>query len=239
MNLRFFGDERDAFKFSLLEKLCKGLGIGLTYVPMLTQDDPEKRNEGKKEAPKDDERFDPDLIEMLEKCKKIKLAALPDNKKLPDECVVEKSSEIIGLISSYFSKKHINFKCTPEDNRLLLKENRLDYFNKINIEDKAQLIFFDPDTGLSKTGHEKHLCFCELKDFFDNLNENAIIVIYQHRGRLERWDTVPEKKINYLPKNTFAFIKLDGDVGCFIFVKKSAKFNEIKDKTAYDLQIYN
>jgi hypothetical protein len=238
MNLRFFGDARDAFKFSLLEELCKGLGIGLTYVPMLTQDDPEKRNEGKKEAPKDGEHFDPDLIEMLEKCRKIKLAALPDSKKLPDERVVEKSSEIIGLISSYFSKKHIDFKCAPKDNRLFLKENRLDYFNNINIEDKAQLIFFDPDNGLLEEGDYRHLRFCELKDYFDKSKENTIIVVYQHREQRKGWDAMLKEKINYLPKNTFAVIK-SGEVGFFIFAKNPAKLNEIKDKTTYDLQIYN
>jgi hypothetical protein len=238
MNLRFFGDARDAFKFSLLETLCKGLGIGLTYVPMLTQDNPEKRNEGKT-LPKDDKRFDPDLIEILGKCYEINKKALSDNKKLPDERVIEKSSEIIGLISSYFSKKHIDFKCTPEDNHLLSKENRQDYFNKIEIEDKAQLIFFDPDNGLLEEGDYRHLRFCELIDFFDKSTENAIFVVYQHRVRLESWDTVLEKKISYLPKNPFAFIKHDGDVGFFIFAKNPAKLNEIKDKTKYDLRIYN
>jgi hypothetical protein len=235
MNLRFFGDERDAFKFSLLEKLCTGLGIGLTYVPMLTQDDPEKRNEGNKEVSKDDKRFDPDLIKILGKCFKIKKEALSDKKKLLNEQVVKESSKIIKLISSYFSGKRIDFKCTPKDNGILYGK-RDKYFNKINIEDKAQLIFFDPDTGLSEKGNYRHLRFSDLDNFLGKLNKDSIIVVYQHQARGKDWDTMLEEKGKFLPKNKF--VKFS-DIGFLIFAKNPAKLNEIKSKTGYDLQIYN
>jgi len=51
------------------------------------------------------------------------------------------------------------------------------------------LIFLDPDTGLKEKGAtEKHLRYSELKDIYTKMDDNSILMIYQHHNRYRTKD---------------------------------------------------
>jgi hypothetical protein len=62
------------------------------------------------------------------------------------------------------------------------QQTRSEYFSGI-LEDfpAACLLFIDPDTGIKEHNYNaKHLTFAELKAFWDKLDTDSILMIYQH-----------------------------------------------------------
>lgn len=185
MKNQYFGDIRDLFKYDLIKSIMEQTSSlqGTSIIPMLTK--PEKRSDGNKRN-----------FEMAKKngrpgTRNSKLIRfLKQYKKNIKERQVKK-------ISIYF--KFIGFKTIffdgNDNNKYFENTIRSEYFSNVPVKLLYKsLIFIDPDIGLQiKNSTEKHLHFEEVKYLYDNMDENSILMIYQHFPRNRKYkEYMPE-----------------------------------------------
>ena len=84
-----------------------------------------------------------------------------------------------------------------EKSEIFSKQKRDEYFRSIYENfPTAALVFIDPDTGIKeKEFTEKHLSFSELKKFYDQLDNESILMVYQHYQRRSPPSRRTEKEI--------------------------------------------
>lgn len=176
MKNKYFGDIRDLFKYDLITEIMKGVRSlqRFTFIPMLTKDDDGKREGNERDFDKAEKNFRPgtnneELMKFLREYKKIKA----NKRNFRD-------------IRQYFELKQINIKIYEENinGGYFDRKSRASYFKKINDTLLSNsLIFADPDIGLeikSKRSSEKHLLRHEVRDLYKRMDENSILMIYQH-----------------------------------------------------------
>ena len=165
MKNQFFGDNKDLFKYDLVQQITKAksrLVDHFTFIPMLTEP-------GEKEHGRDTNR------------KKAK--AGKKNKNLLcflNQCVAEGRRNIKEL-ESYLEKEHIKATIYGRD-KYFCREESQEYFSQI--QDKLlrkSLIFVDPDNGLEidKSGKE-HILYSEVKTLYDRMAKNSILMVFQY-----------------------------------------------------------
>lgn len=85
--------------------------------------------------------------------------------------------------------------------KLLEKRNRNEYFNDLEEKStKADIIFFDPDNGISfnnKNKENKHLYMDEIKRFW---NKGKDLIIYQHFRR-QKWNEYIKELEKHIKNN--------------------------------------
>jgi hypothetical protein len=178
MNRIYFGDTRDLFKFDLVRHIMKAFPdlASFTFVPMLTED--EKPTGTKKTASKD-----LGLAQKNGKAGTRNLELMVDMGRLQE---INDDLAYFQGIRSYFSKENIIVDILHRDT--FSHEHRDNYFKKVfeKFPEKS-LIFLDPDTGLEvKNPTQRHLLFDEVKKIYDHMDNQSILMIYQHIPRVVR-----------------------------------------------------
>jgi len=178
MNRMFFGDARDLFKFDLVRHIMKAFPelLSFTFVPMLTEE--ESPTGKKKTATKD--------LGLAQK----KGRAGSQNRELMEELgrlqEIDDDLRYFHGIQSYFKKENIAVDILHRDT--FSHEHRVNYFEKVFADfPKTSLIFLDPDTGLEvKNSTRRHLLYDEVKNLFDRMDHQSLLMIYQHLPRVTR-----------------------------------------------------
>ncbi len=178
MNRMFFGDLRDLFKFDLVRHIMKAfpeLG-NFTFVPMLTED--EEKIGIKKGA-----KRDLALAQKKGKAGTKNLELMKDMGRLQE---IDDDLEYFRGITSYFKKENIIVDVLHKDT--FSHENRENYFNWMFANFPAKsLIFLDPDIGLEvRNPTQRHLLYEEVKRVFDRMDNDSVLMIYQHLPRVTR-----------------------------------------------------
>ncbi|MFZ2074234.1 MAG: hypothetical protein WB986_00785 [Methanoregula sp.] len=212
MNVRYFGDTRDLFKFDLVRHIMKSLPelAGFTFVPMLTGTESGKYR--KNSAKKD-----------LEKAYRSGSAG-SQNRDLREHLTrlqeIDDDLEYISAISEYFDKEMILI-AVPGRQRFT-NHDRDTYFRSVFDKfPKNSLICIDPDTGLGgESPNSKHLLFSEVKTVYDRMDNGSILMIYQHFPRIKREEYV-RRGCMQLEKRTGAYpaIITDNEIVFFMLVK--------------------
>jgi hypothetical protein len=171
MKNQYFGDVRDLFKYDLIQRIFKEIRFlqRFTFIPMLTKNDPERGDGNMRDfdrAKKNGRQGTKNnmLMDFLEKYKEM-------DKDKRDFTEIENyfKSEGIGTV---IYKGHKYFK----------HGTRYEYFKSIPEEFlHKSLVFVDPDKGLQiKKSKKEHLLYQEVKDLYDRMDEDSILMIYQH-----------------------------------------------------------
>jgi hypothetical protein len=213
MNAKYFGDTRDLFKYDLITSLIRGFKGRIdrvVIVPMLTKYDPSFRgNPGCRNT---------DLIACFRRLRRTEEV---------DHYYDELKSYIKELRTD-INKKKVRIRI--EKSEVFSKQKRDEYFQGIYENfPTASLIFIDPDTGIKeKNVTEKHLSFSELKAFYDKLDSESILMVYQHyqRRRLTAPDE-PKRKFDEVSTltGTAPLIIADNTV-MFIFLTRNPELYE-------------
>ena len=164
MKNRYFGDNRDLFKYDLIYQIIRAVLVNhFTVIPMLTGNDDkghgEKRDRDKARAGKENR----DLMSFL------------------DECVAEGRRDIKQL-ESFFKNQCVKMKVYQKG---FSHQQRGDYFKQAENELLPKsLVLVDPDTGLEvKRSGEKHVLYSEVKSLYEHMDKGSILMIYQHFPR--------------------------------------------------------
>jgi hypothetical protein len=173
VQLKYFGDSRDFFKYDLVRAIFEGSRLRkYVFVPMLTEH--REDNEGKKPPRNHGDKLD-SLLGFINgcNCKSLKNWESWVNRYADSYTTLEPVDEII------FS---------DQTRELYWKR-----FERILGQENA-LIFVDPDTGLEtgspsylrKAGKQKYLLNYELKVLMDAMDGSSAIMLYQHLSRDKR-----------------------------------------------------
>ncbi|RPI35937.1 MAG: hypothetical protein EHM53_13165, partial [Methanoregulaceae archaeon] len=178
MNRLFFGDTRDLFKFDLVRHIMKAFPDlkSFTFVPMLTEE--ESASKKKKTATKD-----LGLAQKKGRAGTHNRELMVDMGRLQE---IDDDYEYFHGIQSYFRKENIIVDVLHKDT--FSHEHRVNYFNRMFEKFPANsLIFLDPDTGLEvKNPTQKHLLFDEVKKVYNLMDNQSVLMIYQHLPRVTR-----------------------------------------------------
>lgn len=167
VQLKYFGDSRDYFKYDLLTSVLEEMNLGsYVFIPMLTnhRDD----NEGNK-IPKMIGGKSASLLSFISGCR----------------------SKSLCHWEQWLMKYVRNYKTIePVDEMFFEDETRDEYWLSFDahLKEKNALIFLDPDTGLEtgrtsylrKMGREKYILNHEIELLYGNLDTTSILMIYQH-----------------------------------------------------------
>ena len=184
MKNQYFGDIRDLFKYDLILRIIQETGSinRFLFIPMLTEND--NRGDGN----------ETDYNKAKAGTRNRNLMAYLEN------CVNENRRNITE-IERYFESKGIEIYIHNEP---FSHGKRKSYFDRIRKELFSQsLIFVDPDNGLEvKRSNEKHLLYPEVKDLYNCMDADSILMVYQHfpRARLKYTEYLPEGRSNTLEK---------------------------------------
>jgi hypothetical protein len=168
VQLKYFGDSRDFFKYDLITNLLKhNLVCNYVFVPMLTKAR-QGNNEGNKKPKQRDDRSK-ELFSFINSC---------DSKDLRHW-----ESWLTQYVESYTTVEPVN-DFFWED------ERREAYWKSFEaaLATKNALIFLDPDTGLQtgcpayrkKHGAEKYILNSELRHLYQTMDKSSVLMIYQH-----------------------------------------------------------
>lgn len=167
VQLKYFGDSRDYFKYDLITHLLKkGVVSNYVFVPMLTN--PKVDGEGNKK-PKHIEGKSTELLSFIDRC---------DSKDLEHWEIWLKPH-----VESYVTVHPVNEVFFEDDARNKYWES----FEAV-LKTKNALIFVDPDTGLEtgkpsylrKMGREKYILNKEFAKLSQLLDGSSVLMIYQH-----------------------------------------------------------
>ena len=127
-------------------------------------------------------------------------------------------------IRQYFTSNGI--RTIVSSNPIFSHSRRKEYFDFVCSQlPTNSLIFLDPDTGLKENdATEKHLRYTELRDLFTELDENSILMIYQHHHRyVTKNQNFPESIADKVQKEIGARpVYIDDNTIMFLFLTKKA-----------------
>jgi hypothetical protein len=167
MKNKYFGDIRDLFKYDLILRIAQGMVSihRFLFIPMLTRDDSNKEGEKTDYTQAKAGTQNKALMSYLKNC-------------------VDGNRRNIAEIGRYFELNRVEICIYKEQ---FSHKNRREYFNGIKGRKEFfsnALIFVDPDIGLEiEQAGEKHFFYREAKDIYDYMNEDSILMIYQHIPR--------------------------------------------------------
>ena len=165
MNPKLFGDTRDLFKYDLMTSVMKGFKGSIeriTIVPMLTKYDPNfKGNPGCRNT---------NLIACFRRLRR----------KEEVDCYYDELKSYLKNLKTEIKREKVRVRI--EKNEIFSQQNRDAYFKSIyeNFPQNS-LILIDPDTGLREQAFtEKHLSFAELRQLYQHLDLNSILMVHQN-----------------------------------------------------------
>jgi hypothetical protein len=213
MNAKYFGDTKDLFKYDLITSLIKGFKGRIdrvVIVPMLTKYDPHfKGNPGCRNT---------DLIACFRRLRRTEEV----------DHYYDELKSYIKELKADINKKKVRIRI--EKSEIFSKQKRDEYFQSIYENfPTASLIFIDPDTGIKeKNVTEKHLSFSELKTFYDQLDNESILMIYQHyqRRRMPTPDEPKRKFDEVLTLTGTAPLIIADNTVMFIFLTRNPELYE-------------
>ena len=222
MNPKLFGDTRDLFKYDLITSVIKGFKGGIdrvVIVPMLTKYDPKFRgNPG---------------------CRNTNLIACFRRLRRTEEVdhYYDELKSYLKELKTDIRKEKVRVRI--EKSEIFSHQKRNGYFQGIweNFP-AASLIFVDPDTGImEKDFTEKHLSFPELKKFYELLDNESILMVYQYyQNRRQPGPDVPHRKFqDVLALTGNAPLIIADNTVMFIFLTKNM---ELHDKLTGILRTY-
>lgn len=207
MKNQYFGDDRDLFKYDLVMQIITSrVADHLTFIPMLTE--PDNTKEGNQR----------------------KARAGTGNLKLKsflDRCV-EEGRRNIKELESFFKKRGVKATIYSKDCYFPKdKEKRKKYFKQI--QDKLlhkSLILVDPDIGLEgdklERSREKYILYSEIGYLYERMDRSSILMIFQYRPRLEKWEDCRQRIRKRLKKEVGNLpIYISEDPVIFFFLTKN------------------
>jgi hypothetical protein len=171
MKNQYFADHRHLFKYDLLLDVLAdvpGLDRRLTYVPMLTPDDP--RGEKPRQSPASGGRR-PHLAAFL-----------------------TRGMRNISTLRAFFAVEGLRYY-PYRDTEYFDPNHRQEYFDSIpDAQLSTALVFLDPDVGLEPeseedlrhTGTGGYLLYGDVVSLLNRMGESSVMVISQHLARGQR-----------------------------------------------------
>jgi hypothetical protein len=217
VQLKYFGDNRDFFKYDLITVILEHTSLSqYVFIPMLTahRDD----NEGMK-RPRSRSEQSNDLFKFIMAC----------------TC----NGKSLKHWETWFSPRVTSYKTVePVDEILFFDDGRDGYWEKFSslISEDNALIFVDPDIGLEtgkpsylrRMGREKYILNDELRFLVKQLNESSTLMFYQHlpSDKNKHVESV-NKKLNQVRTaagTVFTCAYREDDVA-FLFISKNSNLN--------------
>jgi len=212
MKNQYFGDTRDLFKYDLiLELLLRSNPKRFTFIPMLTEDEPNTYGEkiDYSRAKAGTRRVV--LRSFLERCLKNDRRNIKELERFFRSNKLPKKVELtIYERNSYFSDK-----------------TRKEYFSAIKRFLLARSVtLVDPDIGLEvksmKGREEKYIKYEEVKLLYDQMDKHSVLVIFQFIPRVNREryfskisDRLKKKVVGEFP----VYFISDSQIAFFILAK--------------------
>jgi hypothetical protein len=226
VQLKYFGDARDYFKYDLITAIFEANIVrNYCFIPMLT--DHREDNEGNRRPVKRDGRS-----ERLY------------------QFITTRLGKSLDYWEEWLNKYVVSYHTVkPTDQAFFHHESRESYWPKfipLTRIEKA-LVFLDPDTGLEtgmpsyqrRMGPEKYILNRELEDMFRNLHTESAMMVYQHLPN-DKWvhSEATRKKLKQvksvcLEAMTCAYRE---DDLAFVFIAKSV---HLFRKLEHFLSMYN
>jgi len=179
MNRKYSGDIRDLFKLDLVVHLMNEIPAlkRFTFVPMLTEEDA-----GSGSAPAG-RKMDLTAAVAKGRAGSRNATLLRSMKRLQE---INSDTEYFRAIRDIFDHQKILIRILEEP--VFSNANRKDYFNSLFLQFPTRsLIFLDPDTGLEvKNPSKRHVLFKEVKRICDRMDDQSVLMIYQHIPRVVR-----------------------------------------------------
>jgi len=178
MKNQYYGDNKDLFKFDLIEQIMKSsLGLeSFLFLPMLTPNDNSGHGEDRDRKKASAGFVNKDLLEFLHR---------PNNQTKKERNVRE--------ITEYFNDmKRISMLLYdyPSKNGYFSHYSRNNYFANITGQLSARsLIFMDPDTGMEvQRSRDQHVFYSEIQRVFEGMDNASLLMVIQffHRGNHDR-----------------------------------------------------
>ena len=167
MKLQYLGDSKDAFKWDYLDFLAKQTGMSeLLIVPMLT---PKGKSKKKENEGQTDPRLFPSSPEVYEFC-----CCLRENQQLDQLCKLHERTKSNYKVCLY-----------ERSNDFFIHATRKEYFSEVKLV-KNRILFLDPDIGFEPgTAKKEHVKYSDIECICNNnVDEESIIVIFQHARRM-------------------------------------------------------
>ncbi|MBU2570510.1 MAG: hypothetical protein KJ725_10875 [Gammaproteobacteria bacterium] len=218
VQLKYFGDSRDYFKYDLITHLLTdGVISNYAFVPMLTNHRVD--GEGNKTS-KHIRGKSKELLSFIEKC---------DSKSLEHW--------------ELWLKPHIESYVTvhPVNEMFFEDATRKEYWASFEtvIKTRNALIFVDPDTGLEtgspsyleKMGREKYILNGELAKLAQALDVSSVLMIYQHlQNNKHKHKMSVHKKLKQVIKASGSSLVLayrEDDLAFLFITKNEAMFSQL------------
>lgn len=215
MKNQFFADNRDLFKFDLVQILKNNIyqQNQIYYIPMLTENDG-TNNGGQTDRSKAKAGYEnKKLLKYLDKC-------------------IRTGKRNIKEIKEYYSIEKIDINIYREEDDYFNHTKRDDYFKQA-IKDLSNnsLILVDPDNGMEvDRSNEKHILFSELLALYGSMADNSILMIYQHFPRIKHRKYIRRRlkdiKTHIVSKVITQFIS-DNEIIFFLLTKTPAMSKKI------------
>lgn len=183
VQLKYFGDDRDYFKYDLITHLlCTAGFLRYVFIPMLTKHWDDSEGQIK---PKESPGRSSELLSFIQSCARKDLAHW--------------QTWLASRVDCYQTVQPVNSMWFRDD----VRQEYWRAYEPFAAEDSS-LVFIDPDTGLQtgtpgyrrKMGPEKYLLDYELKSLFESAGRRSAFMIYQHLQRNStRHDQDVRKKI--------------------------------------------
>jgi hypothetical protein len=207
MRHQFFADDRDVFKYDLVEKIAKAMTLDFTFIPMLTPDEAQPVDKvGQKNK---------ELWKFLEPYR------------------IGKPKNVFD-IRKHFDSVKIKTRIYREgENAYFEQKRRKEYFENIPNEWLAgSLILIDPDNGLKPEKPKKeHVQYKEVEGIYSRM-EKSILMIFQYRPQRQKWDECIQEKLNGLKKEIKESLPIlhirDGTIAFFFLAKNPNLHNVLK-----------
>lgn len=215
VQLKYFGDSRDYFKYDLIKSLITKTSLkNYVFVPMLTEHRPD--NEGNK-SPHYTRGKSRELLTFISAHK--------------DKSLRHWETWLSPCLNSY---KTIE----PIDETFFNDETRTEYWDLFNsiLGSRQSMIFVDPDTGLEtgprsymkKAGLEKYILNNELGVLISKLKPTSALMIYQqlqHDSHKHLTDIQKKlKQVKAIDSHVLVSAYKEGDLA-FIIIAKRASIN--------------
>lgn len=206
MKNQFFGDNKDLFTYDLIYHIMQsGLVNHFTFIPMLTGNNKKghgaKYNRGKVKVGTRNK----ELMSFLDRC-------------------VRENKRDIRQLESFFAGYRIKMTIYSGEDGYFSHRQRWEYFAQIGDELLSKsLIFVDPDVGLEVThSGEEHLLYDEVKSLYERMDEDSILMLFQHFPRVEHHEYL-HRRAEELTKKVSGEspISIDDNEIIFFFLTKN------------------
>jgi len=223
MNKRYLGDVRDLFKYDLIQRILEGIKSlqGFTFIPMLTEYDPESKGGNKRDFDKAKVGTNnKNLVKSLKKYNKY-------NKIDPNE-------RDFTEVKKHFESRSFEIRIYEErGNKYFtnIKRSRDEYFEHIPLGLlHKSLVFVDPDNGLQiENSTEKHLLYGEVKNLYKRMDKDSILMIYQQFPREDHEEYLSKRanKLRELTQDLPIYIS-DNEITFFLLTKNDKLTSQLE-----------